>query len=93
MTINELPAKLAQKLRQHALRVPDDLWDRIEDARGRLSRNAYVVATLQRAVERTQPLTPEIAAFESDKEFEVVEDRPQWGGVGNRPPVPKKSKR
>jgi hypothetical protein len=37
-------------MQQHALRVPDELWERIEDARGRLSRNAYLVSTLDNGV-------------------------------------------
>lgn len=41
-------------MKQHALRVPDELWERIEDARGRLSRNAYIVATLDNGVPAVQ---------------------------------------
>ena len=84
-------------------------WDeafvqRLDKACGDVPRSRFVRRAIEAAMrspepeQRTQPLTPEIAAFESDKEFETaapawLDERPEWGGVGSKPPIPKRSKR
>ena len=77
---------------------PDDLAA-VDRVRGKTPLGTWIKATCRSAVaahdgvrepkQRTQPLTPEIAAFESDS---VVEVRP-WGGAGRKPPHPKRAKR
>jgi hypothetical protein len=84
---------------------PDDLAA-VDRVRGKTPLGTWIKATCRSAVaahdgvrepkQRTQPLTPEIAAFESDKDFEKsTRDRDfnAWGGVGGKAPVPKRSKR
>lgn len=89
---------------------PDELAD-VDRVRGKEKRGTWIKACCKMAVaahdsfnttfapepkQRTQPLTPEIAAFELDKDFEKsTRDRDfnAWGGVGKRPPNPKRSKR
>jgi hypothetical protein len=78
--------------------TPDELAD-VDRVRGKVKRGTWIKSICKAAVaahdgvrepkQRTQPLTPEIAAFESDS---VVEVRP-WGGAGRKPPHPKRAKR
>ena len=94
-------------MQQHALRVPDELWERIEDARGRLSRNAYLVSTLDNGVPATQwagitvqtderMTTGTVAVLDDPKvgdQFDVVavEDRPQWVALATVHPSRKRA--
>lgn len=77
-------------MRQIGLRLDDETLRRLDEKCGDMPRERFVRRAVRRALDEDDAVTGFISF---DGPATVMTPLPDWGGVGKRPPHPKRSKR